>query len=73
MMPIYLFECAEGHQVEFFKLQSSEKEPKRCKKCKKKLIKVVGRTSWKYTRGKNKSWPLTDPVIDDKPSGKEFD
>lgn len=72
-MPIFQYVCPQGHEFEFFKLRAAEAEPKRCKKCKKKLTKVVGGTSWAYTRGKNKSWPLADPVVDDKPSGKEFD
>lgn len=57
-MPIYQFVCPQGHQFEFFKFKSSEKEPKRCKKCKRKLTKVIGGTSWCYTKGKNKNWPI---------------
>ena len=82
-MPIYVYECPVGHQVEFLKLSKSDKEPTVCKKlttkkqrcsgryetfaCGLPLEKVITGTNWRYTRGKNPLWPLTDPVSPDEP------
>jgi predicted nucleic acid-binding Zn ribbon protein len=57
-VPIFIYSCVNGHEVEFLKLSKDEPEPKRCKVCRKKLEKQIGGTSWQWTRGKNKNWPI---------------
>lgn len=75
-MPIYLYECSVGHMTEFLKLKRREKEPKFCTHltigkqvitkrtedfpCGLPLKKIIAPTNWKYTKGKNINWPLTD-------------
>jgi hypothetical protein len=77
-MPIYVYECPVGHSIEFLKLKQDEAEPEVCEqltnnrqsktkrvetfKCGLPLTKIIGAANWKYTRGKNVNWPLTDPV-----------
>ena len=81
-MPIYIYECPAGHRTEFLKLKKDEEEPKYCKvycyqggldgECGLPLTKVIAPTNWKYTRGKNPTWPLTDPVEDPRPREDEI-
>ncbi len=67
-MPIYIYSCPTGHETEFLKLSSKEPEPKFCEHiqyyvahysgpCGLPLTKIIAPTNWKYTRGKNISWP----------------
>jgi len=73
-MPIFEFECTNcGHTFEFLRLSTKDKIPKRCPKCQHKIEQVVGRTSWMYTKGKNKNWPIAESSDDGKPSTKEYD
>ena len=73
-MPIFVFDCPEGHETEFLKLSKTEKEPKFCEHtttrkqkrtgkyetftCGLPLTKTIGGTSWSYVKGKNINWPL---------------
>ena len=77
-MPIYVFTCPEGHITEFLKLKKRERVPKYCTEpvtkiqkktnqpetfeCGLPLTKIIAPTNWRYTRGKNRNWPLTEEV-----------
>ena len=77
-MPIYIYICPEGHETEFLKLKAAEEEPEFCGHivareqhrsgavesfpCGLPLEKQVAQSTWRWTRGKNPSWPLTEPV-----------
>ena len=72
-MPIYCYECPEGHETEFLKLRKKEKEPKFCEhqvtrvqhrtkqaetfECGLPLTKKIVPSNWGYTKGKNPNWP----------------
>jgi hypothetical protein len=71
-MPIFLYECPEGHETEFIKLKKREASPKFCEHpvyhgrrmdtCGLPLKKKkFAATNWKFTRGKNPNWPISDP------------
>ena len=47
-MPVYIYSCPNGHEVEFYKHTKTEKEPKRCPECRKKLEKIQGVTNWSF-------------------------
>ena len=68
-MPIYVYECPEGHRIEFLKLARDEVEPRFCTwavsrkqdrtgaietfVCGLPLEKIITGVNWKWTRGKN--------------------
>lgn len=85
-LPIYLYECPEGHVLEFLKLKKADIPPDACPAsvtkvqkstgrpetfvCGLPLEKIIAPCSWKYTRGKNLAWPLTESV-DPTPQGPD--
>ncbi len=88
-MPIYIYLCPEDHETEFFKYRKDEEEPTTCEvlvtreqertgaletfACGLPLKKKIGGSSWKYARGKNPNWPLTEHnPADDVPRGEDF-
>ena len=68
-MPIFVYECPEGHKTEFLKLKEDDEEPQFCEHivyitahytdyCGLPLTKTVPGASLQWKRGKNPNWPL---------------
>jgi predicted nucleic acid-binding Zn ribbon protein len=73
-MPIYVYQCPEGHETEELIRDKRDKEPKFCKhmvthlqklsgkyetfECGLPLKKVISPAPMQWVKGKNPNWPL---------------